>query len=154
MSEPKPIDVEDLLVAPSACLKPCVPMYAPMNLRDLKPGETKRWCTCGLSAKQPWCDNSHIGTGFKPLIWKVPERAQTLYSICNCKYTADPPYCDATHTSLPVPYTRGIKACSEDHDSVAKLCVKCGFRPPSRAPAKDDVESGSKIDTTDESSIA
>ncbi|KAI8908798.1 hypothetical protein DFJ77DRAFT_129695 [Powellomyces hirtus] len=100
-----------------------------MTLRDLTPGQTKLWCTCGLSASQPWCDNSHRGTEFKPLKWKVPDKQQTLYSICNCKYTRDPPFCDATHTSLPVPYTRGIRDCKEDHAAVTKLCCKCGFRP-------------------------
>ncbi|KAI8817564.1 uncharacterized protein EV422DRAFT_218050 [Fimicolochytrium jonesii] len=88
------VPIEDLGSKP--CLKPCIPMYGPCNLRDLKGGEVKSWCTCGLSTTQPWCDDvSHKGTGFKPKRWKVPTD-QTLFSICNCKYTRDPPYCDAT----------------------------------------------------------
>ena len=31
------------------------------------------WCSCGLSKKQPFCDNSHKGTGFIPLVYKATE---------------------------------------------------------------------------------
>lgn len=107
--------------------KPAVPTYGPSNLRDLRPGEVKRWCTCGLSKTQPWCDNSHIGTAFKPLIWKVPEAGQTQFSICNCKYTSDPPYCDGSHNNLPLKYLKQIQDCVKDHDiEDLKLC-QCGY---------------------------
>ncbi|ORZ33632.1 hypothetical protein BCR44DRAFT_127221 [Catenaria anguillulae PL171] len=72
---------------PSKQLYPTVPFYGPCIIRGLKPGEKKRWCTCGLSKTQPWCDNAHRGTPFKPHVWKVPDKPQTIYSICNCKYT-------------------------------------------------------------------
>ncbi|MCB1617759.1 MAG: CDGSH iron-sulfur domain-containing protein, partial [Pseudomonadales bacterium] len=29
-------------------------------------GKTYYWCSCGKSAKQPFCDGSHKGTGFAP----------------------------------------------------------------------------------------
>ncbi|KAI8847036.1 hypothetical protein BC829DRAFT_397383 [Chytridium lagenaria] len=134
------VDIEDLNNA-TPCMKPCVPMYGPINVRNLTVGEIKRWCTCGLSKTQPWCDNSHIGTGFKPLKWVVPGtikdgRPQAMYQICNCKYTKAPPYCDASHTSLPLKYLKAQKECTKDHDAVKKLCVDCGFKPPSStAPA-------------------
>ena len=33
-------------------------------------GEKKRyaWCACGKSEKQPFCDGSHKGTDFSPII--------------------------------------------------------------------------------------
>jgi hypothetical protein len=81
-------DIEDL--------HPCVPDYCPASIKDVKVGDVKKWCTCGLSQKQPWCDGSHIGTPFTPLIWTVPgtlkdNKPQRLYSICMCKYTSSPP---------------------------------------------------------------
>ncbi|KAL5036693.1 hypothetical protein RTP6_004230 [Batrachochytrium dendrobatidis] len=84
-----------------SCLKPCVPTYSPVNIKNIKVGSVYQWCTCGLSKTQPWCDNTHIGTGFKPLKWIAPGtkkdgKPQQIYSICACKYTTDPPYCDAS----------------------------------------------------------
>ncbi|KAI9190071.1 hypothetical protein H9P43_001504 [Blastocladiella emersonii ATCC 22665] len=118
-------DIEDL----AKPIYPTVPFYGPCIVRDLKPGETKRWCTCGLSKKQPWCDASHRGTPFKPLVWKVPERQQSLFAICNCKYTKAPPYCDATHTSCPLEIYKRQKACQSDHSPTVKLCSDCGWTP-------------------------
>lgn len=62
-------------------------VWGPIQVRGVASGETKLWCTCGLSRKQPWCDGSHKGTGFKPLKWVVPGTikdgtAQTVYSLC------------------------------------------------------------------------
>ena len=34
-------------------------------------GKNYAWCSCGLSKKQPFCDNSHKGTEFKPVIYKA-----------------------------------------------------------------------------------
>merc|ERR1711924_381257 len=36
------------------------------NGRAVGIGKTYFWCTCGASAKQPFCDGSHKGTDFKP----------------------------------------------------------------------------------------
>ncbi|RUS15520.1 hypothetical protein BC937DRAFT_92353 [Endogone sp. FLAS-F59071] len=119
-------DIEDL--------KPCVALFGPCSIKDLQPGQTKLWCRCGLSKKQPWCDGSHTGTGIQPLKWIVPGtlidgKDQTLYSICGCKYTKTPPYCDATHNDIPVAYFRAQESCTVDHSSVEKLCTKCGWVP-------------------------
>jgi CDGSH-type Zn-finger protein len=40
-----------------------------------------RYCTCGLSASQPFCDDSHIGTKFEPLSF-VCDKKQTYYLLC------------------------------------------------------------------------
>ncbi|TPX42375.1 hypothetical protein SeLEV6574_g05643 [Synchytrium endobioticum] len=130
-------DVEDIVTAAKP-LKPCVALYGPYNVRDLQVGQVKWWCQCGLSKKQPWCDNSHTGTGFKPVKWVVPGtvkdgKPQTLYSLCGCKYTTAPPYCNADHIHLPMQYLKQIRECSEDHEKVIKLCTVCGYTPPTPA---------------------
>ncbi len=43
------------------------------------------WCSCGKSAKQPFCDGAHKGTEFTPKIVKLKEK-QTVY-WCMCKQT-------------------------------------------------------------------
>ncbi|MQX35989.1 CDGSH iron-sulfur domain-containing protein [Roseospira navarrensis] len=64
----------------------------------LSPGKTYFWCVCGRSAKQPFCDGGHKGTGLAPR--KVTVEAEDTVFLCGCKQTATPPYCDGTHTTL------------------------------------------------------
>ena len=63
-------------------------------------GEKKRyaWCACGKSEKQPFCDGSHKGTGFTPII--VANEKEGHIAWCGCKATGNPPYCDGTHSKL------------------------------------------------------
>jgi CDGSH iron-sulfur domain-containing protein 3 len=77
--------------------KPVVPQKAPISVELIK-GETYYWCSCGRSAKQPFCDGSHKGTSFKPLVF-TPEKDGTAY-LCACKHTKNPPYCDGSHRDL------------------------------------------------------
>lgn len=65
---------------------------------DLKEGKTYRWCRCGRSKKQPFCDDSHEGTGIEPLEM-VAEKSETVM-LCGCKETDSPPFCDGTHNIL------------------------------------------------------
>eukprot|EP00105_Crassostrea_gigas_P028603 XP_011450302.1 PREDICTED: uncharacterized protein LOC105344260 isoform X1 [Crassostrea gigas] len=105
--------------------------YGPCTVSDLKQGDVRLWCACGLSKKQPWCDGSHKGTGIKPLRWKV-SKEQRLFQICACKYTKDPPFCDATHTNLPCQVLQRQEACpwqQDSHNSNSKLCTGCGWVP-------------------------
>ena len=46
--------------------KPICSQKSPYVLK----GEKKKyaWCSCGKSAKQPFCDGSHKGTDFSPII--------------------------------------------------------------------------------------
>jgi CDGSH iron-sulfur domain-containing protein 3 len=37
----------------------------------LEAGKPYFWCTCGRSAKQPYCDGSHKGTPFQPKKFQV-----------------------------------------------------------------------------------
>ncbi len=65
---------------------------------DLEEGKTYRWCRCGRSKTQPFCDDSHESTGIEPLTF-VAARTETAM-LCGCKGTDDPPYCDGTHNIL------------------------------------------------------
>ena len=49
------------------------------------------WCSCGKSAKQPFCDGSHKGTNFTPLAYKAEETKKMFFCdkpvwVCNSKY--------------------------------------------------------------------
>jgi quercetin dioxygenase-like cupin family protein/CDGSH-type Zn-finger protein len=77
-----------------AATKPC--------LVSLVEGRRYSWCSCGLSKNQPFCDNSHVGTAFKPIIFKAHETDEEL--LCACKLTKSAPYCDGSHNSLTASY--------------------------------------------------
>ena len=66
---------------------------------ELEAGKTYAWCTCGHSAKQPFCDGTHKAhEGFAPLVFKAEEKKTAF--LCQCKHTKTPPYCDGSHKSL------------------------------------------------------
>ena len=73
---------------------------APLNpfLVELIEGRTYSWCRCGRSARQPFCDGSHKGSGIEPLLFTAP-RSETV-NLCGCKQTSDEPYCDGSHNIL------------------------------------------------------
>ncbi len=62
---------------------------------DVVEGKSYFWCTCGISKKQPFCDGSHKGTDFSPLVFKADQSKKIFF--CICKQTNDPPYCDGSH---------------------------------------------------------
>lgn len=68
-------------------------------LVTLKSGRTYFWCACGRSARQPFCDGSHVGTGFTPHRFEATCTEEVL--LCGCKRTSGAPFCDGTHTNLP-----------------------------------------------------
>ena len=65
---------------------------------ELEAGKKYAWCSCGESARQPFCDGSHKGTGFTPMIFTADE-SKTAY-LCGCMATASGPFCDASHSKL------------------------------------------------------
>lgn len=67
-------------------------------LVDLAPGDYQ-WCACGRSARQPFCDGSHRGTGIEPVAFSVRGRTRTIW-LCGCRRTGTPPHCDGTHNRL------------------------------------------------------
>lgn len=65
---------------------------------DVEAGKTYYWCSCGLSAKQPFCDGSHKGSSFTPLPYTADKTGQAAF--CGCKATANQPLCDGAHRKL------------------------------------------------------
>lgn len=101
-----------------AATKPC--------LVALVEGQRYRWCACGLSKTQPFCDNSHVGTSFRPLIFKAQETDEEL--LCACKRTRSPPYCDGSHNSLTDSYGAPMDEAASDAAMVAMTELGNGAR--------------------------
>lgn len=76
---------------------PKVAQAAPYPV-EVKAGEKYWWCSCGLSATQPFCDGAHKGSGLKSLMWRA-EKDETVW-LCGCKKTKTPPFCDGSHNEL------------------------------------------------------
>jgi CDGSH-type Zn-finger protein len=56
------------------------------------------WCACGQSQNQPFCDGSHKGTEFSPIVLKIDEEKNVAW--CGCKQSGNKPFCDGTHSKL------------------------------------------------------
>lgn len=54
-----------------------------------------RWCSCGQSLNQPFCDDSHKGTQFKPYRFSIEQKV-TEVNLCGCKLTTKKPFCDGS----------------------------------------------------------
>lgn len=76
--------------------KPHIAQQNPIVL-DCEKG-TYAWCSCGLSKKQPYCDGSHKGTNFSPVIEVVESDKKVAW--CGCKNSKNPPYCDGSHAKI------------------------------------------------------
>ena len=74
---------------------PISPANTPFAV-DVKAGTDYWWCACGRSAKQPFCDGSHKGTGIVPV--KYTPTADGTAWFCGCKRTGRSPLCDGTHS--------------------------------------------------------
>ena len=77
---------------------PTIAGRAPIAV-DVEAGKDYYWCTCGNSAKQPFCDGTHQGSSFAPMKFTAPE-TKTAY-FCTCKQTRNGPLCDGSHKALP-----------------------------------------------------
>ena len=64
---------------------------------DVLEGKSYYWCSCGVSKKQPFCDGSHKGSEFSPLVYKAEQSKKVFF--CTCKQTNDQPMCDGSHNS-------------------------------------------------------
>jgi CDGSH-type Zn-finger protein len=76
--------------------KPIIAAKFPAQV-TLEPGVAV-WCACGKSSKQPFCDGTHVGTNFTPVLFKIDEKKDAW--LCQCKQTNTPPYCDGSHKKL------------------------------------------------------
>ena len=65
---------------------------------EVAEGKTYFWCSCGRSAKQPFCDGSHKGTGLEPLRHTAEKDGKLFF--CGCKATGKSPLCDGSHSRL------------------------------------------------------
>ena len=70
---------------------------APIGV-DVEHGKKYWWCTCGKSAKQPFCDGTHKGSDFAPMEYTADKTGKVFF--CACKQTATSPLCDGTHAKL------------------------------------------------------
>ena len=77
--------------------EPISPQKSPYVMQ-MEPG-SYAWCACGKSAKQPFCDGSHQGTGITPK--RVEIAVARKVSWCGCKHAGNAsPFCDGSHRTL------------------------------------------------------
>ena len=62
---------------------------------DVEQGKSYYWCSSGKSSKQPFCDGSHKGSEFNPVVYKA-ELTKKMF-FCACKQTNNQPFCDGSH---------------------------------------------------------
>jgi CDGSH-type Zn-finger protein/mannose-6-phosphate isomerase-like protein (cupin superfamily) len=65
---------------------------------EVKAGQRYLWCACGRSATQPFCDGSHAGSAFKPVLFEAKVDEDVIF--CGCKHTGTAPFCDGAHNNL------------------------------------------------------
>jgi len=66
---------------------------------DVKKGDSKCYCMCGLTKTPPFCDGSHKGISDNhhavPMVVHY-NNDETVY-VCGCRQSANLPFCDGTH---------------------------------------------------------
>lgn len=76
--------------------EPKIAQKAPYVM-EIEPGKYF-WCACGESSNQPYCDGSHKGSEFTPVMEEVTESKKVAW--CGCKNSSGKPFCDGTHKNL------------------------------------------------------
>jgi CDGSH-type Zn-finger protein len=94
---------------------------------ELEEGKKYAWCACGLSATQPFCDGSHRGTDFTPVVFSA-DKSEAAF-LCACKRTANAPYCDGTHAKL-----------TDEEKAAAGVRSASGMPAPKTTPEEPTVE--------------
>lgn len=79
--------------------KPVIAASSPIEV-DLVEGQSYYFCTCGLSAKQPYCDGAHKKSdlGLKSHAFTADKTGKAW--LCMCKHTGNRPFCDGTHNNI------------------------------------------------------
>jgi CDGSH-type Zn-finger protein len=78
--------------------EPVIASRAPIAV-EVEEGKSYWWCTCGKSAKQPFCDGSHKGSEFMPMKYDATRTGTAWF--CGCKHSKNAPLCDGSHKALP-----------------------------------------------------
>lgn len=76
---------------------PIIAQKAPYKV-DVTEGKSYFWCSCGRSARQPFCDGSHKDTGLSPVKYTAEKDGAVFF--CGCKSTGKSPLCDGSHSAL------------------------------------------------------
>lgn len=88
-------------------MKPVLPRVAsttPFKV-EVSKDEKYSWCTCGYSAKEPFCDGAHKefkdseGNSLMRSLKFIAEENKTVW-LCGCKHTKNPPFCDGSHKMI------------------------------------------------------
>lgn len=66
----------------------------------LEKGKRYAVCSCGKTAKGPFCDGSHKGSEYKPNVI-IAEEDKEVY-LCGCFSSNNHPYCDGSHKRLEI----------------------------------------------------
>jgi CDGSH-type Zn-finger protein/mannose-6-phosphate isomerase-like protein (cupin superfamily) len=107
---------------------------------EIKAGKRYLWCSCGRSKQQPFCDGSHAGTSFLPIIYQAERNEEVIF--CGCKHTHTAPFCDGTHSNLPGGYrlddpksaeNRQVRMVPADAGPIVRLDNECYIFSTSRA---------------------
>lgn len=83
---------------------PKVAIKAPIKIQVEK-GKKYSWCSCGLSAKQPFCDGAHkscLNEDGTPKMRSVRYEAteDKVVYFCGCKHSKNGMFCDGTHSKI------------------------------------------------------
>ena len=46
---------------------------------NVEEGKSYYWCSCGKSSKQPFCDSSHKGSEFNPIVYKAEATKKNVF---------------------------------------------------------------------------
>jgi CDGSH-type Zn-finger protein/mannose-6-phosphate isomerase-like protein (cupin superfamily) len=110
---------------------------------EVKAGQRYLWCSCGRSKSQPFCDGSHAGTGFLPVLFKAERDEDVIF--CGCKQTGTRPFCDGAHSNLPggyltddpdSPENRKVASVAPSLDPIVRLDGQCYVFSTARATLK------------------
>lgn len=73
------------------------PLNSPVTA-EVEAGKIYRWCACGKSESQPFCDGSHQGSEFEPLEFAAEKTG--VVTFCGCKQSRNGALCDGSHKRL------------------------------------------------------
>jgi CDGSH-type Zn-finger protein len=72
--------------------------YAVPHFIDVVEGKNYLWCACSKSARQPFCDGSHAGSGTEPVQYTAQTTRRVMF--CGCKSSKKAPICDGSHNRI------------------------------------------------------